>query len=96
MPIPRTNPGGYPPWSEVSRRNNFRWFWACCLQGDGNLLQKLQSLEFLGIMGTTAGSAAMGIPVMCNGANLGYRRAAFIAGGGYSGNLQFGSGDDQF
>ena len=61
-----------------------------------NLLQKIQTLEFMGIMGTTAGSASLGYPVMCNGANLGYRRAAFIETGGYSGNLQFGSGDDQF
>ena len=61
-----------------------------------NLLQKIQTLEFMGIIGTTAGSACLGYPVMCNGANLGYRRAAFIATGGYSGNLQFGSGDDQF
>ncbi len=61
-----------------------------------NLLQKIQTLEFMGIMGTTAGSASLGYPVMCNGANLGYRRAAFIATGGYRGNLQFGSGDDQF
>lgn len=61
-----------------------------------NLLQKIQSLEFMGIMGTTAGAANLGYPVMCNGANLGYRRSAFVDAGGYSSNLQFGSGDDQF
>ena len=61
-----------------------------------NLLQKVQSLEFMGIMGTTAGSAGLGYPVMCNGANLGYRRSAFMDTGGYAGNLVFASGDDQF
>jgi cellulose synthase/poly-beta-1,6-N-acetylglucosamine synthase-like glycosyltransferase len=61
-----------------------------------NLLQKIQSLEFLGLMGTTAGSAALGFPVMCNGANLAYRRDAFFQTGGFSANLQYSSGDDQF
>ncbi len=61
-----------------------------------NPLQKIQSLEFLGLMGTTAGSAALDLPVMCNGANLAYRRSAFIHTGGFSGNLRYGSGDDQF
>jgi cellulose synthase/poly-beta-1,6-N-acetylglucosamine synthase-like glycosyltransferase len=61
-----------------------------------NLLQKIQSLEFMGIMGITAGSAGLGYPVMCNGANMGYRRSAFTGTGGYSDNLQYGSGDDQF
>jgi len=61
-----------------------------------NLLQKIQSLEFMGIMGITAGSASLGYPVMCNGANMGYRRSAFTGAGGYSGNIQYGSGDDQF
>ena len=61
-----------------------------------NLLQKIQSLEFLGIMGVTAGSAALGYPVMCNGANLAYRRDAFLQTGGFSGNHRYASGDDQF
>lgn len=61
-----------------------------------NLLQKIQSLELLGLMGTTAGSAGLGYPVMCNGANLAYRRTAFISTEGFSGNLRFSSGDDQF
>jgi len=61
-----------------------------------NLLQKIQTLEFLGLMATTAGSAGLGYPVMCNGANLAYRRHAFYETGGFSGNQQYGSGDDQF
>jgi cellulose synthase/poly-beta-1,6-N-acetylglucosamine synthase-like glycosyltransferase len=61
-----------------------------------NLLQKIQTLEFLGLMATTAGSAGLGYPVMCNGANLAYRRQAFYETGGFSGNQQYRSGDDQF
>jgi cellulose synthase/poly-beta-1,6-N-acetylglucosamine synthase-like glycosyltransferase len=33
---------------------------------------------------------------MCNGANLAYRRDAFFQTGGFSANLQYSSGDDQF
>lgn len=64
--------------------------------GGKNLLQKIQTLEFLGIMGVTAGAVASGKPVMCNGANLACTRRAFVATGGYYGNEQFRSGDDQF
>lgn len=62
----------------------------------GNLLQRLLSIEFLGIMGATCGFAGLGHPVMCNGANLAFRREAFNETGGYSTNIRFTSGDDQF
>jgi len=61
-----------------------------------NLLQKIQSLEFLGLVGVTAGSAGLGYPVMCNGANLAYRHSAFLQTGGFDGNRMYQSGDDQF
>lgn len=64
--------------------------------GEKNLLQKIQSFEFLGLMGVTAGSAALGYPVMCNGANLAYRKSAFLQAGGFDRNLKYASGDDQF
>jgi len=67
-----------------------------CFTGEQNLLQEFQSLEFLGLMGTTAGSASLGIPVMCNGANLAYRRQAFELSGGFNTGQKFLSGDDQF
>jgi len=60
------------------------------------LFQKLQSLEFLGIMGITAGLANRGMAVMCNGANLGYEKEVFNQAGGFQGNERFASGDDQF
>jgi poly-beta-1,6-N-acetyl-D-glucosamine synthase len=64
--------------------------------GERGMFQKIQVLEFLGIMGITAGSADLGIPLMCNGANLAYRKQAFIETGGFLGNRNFHSGDDQF
>jgi cellulose synthase/poly-beta-1,6-N-acetylglucosamine synthase-like glycosyltransferase len=62
----------------------------------GNLLQKLLATEFLGIMGATCGFAGLGRPVMGNGANLAFRREVFNEAGGYSANIRFSSGDDQF
>ncbi len=61
-----------------------------------SLFQKMQTLEFLGIMGITAGFANIGYPVMCNGANLFYEKEVFQEVGGFEGNEQFPSGDDQF
>ena len=60
------------------------------------LFQKFQSLEFLGIMGVTAGLANRGMAVMCNGANLAYEKEVFTQAGGFQGNERFASGDDQF
>jgi len=64
--------------------------------GEKGIFQKIQVLEFLGLMGVTAGSASLGFSLMCNGANLAYSREAFIDTGGFSGNNEFHSGDDQF
>ncbi|MFH1936043.1 MAG: glycosyltransferase family 2 protein, partial [Bacteroidota bacterium] len=61
-----------------------------------HLFQKLQTLEFLGVMGLTAGFANLGHPVMCNGANLGYEKEAFRQVGGFDGTERYASGDDQF
>lgn len=59
------------------------------------LFQRIQRMEFLAIMGVTGGSAAMGHPVMANGANLLFDRNAFTEAGGYSGSGN-PSGDDVF
>jgi cellulose synthase/poly-beta-1,6-N-acetylglucosamine synthase-like glycosyltransferase len=57
---------------------------------------KLQALEFAGVMGLTAGSAGAGLPLMCNGANLMYRKEDFENAGGLGESLRYSSGDDQF
>ncbi|MBL0741352.1 glycosyltransferase [Chryseolinea lacunae] len=56
----------------------------------------LQSLEFVSLIGSGAATLALGAPTMCNGANLAFRKQAFDAVGGYSGNLHIPSGDDEF
>ena len=63
---------------------------------ENHFFSKMQSLEFLGLMGVTGGSCRVGWPVMCNGANLAYERKAFNTVGGYKDNLCYSSGDDVF
>lgn len=65
------------------------------LKGSG-VWGQWQELEFLSLMGATGGAAGAGRPVMCNGANLGFRRDAWLQAGGYTANETFASGDDMF
>jgi cellulose synthase/poly-beta-1,6-N-acetylglucosamine synthase-like glycosyltransferase len=39
---------------------------------------------------------ALGFPIMCNGANLAFRKGTFQEVGGYTGNFHVASGDDEF
>jgi len=59
-----------------------------------NLFEKLQALEFLGLVTAGAGSLGAGRPIIANGANLAYRRAAFAAVNGFAGIDHLASGDD--
>jgi biofilm PGA synthesis N-glycosyltransferase PgaC len=62
----------------------------------GDFFSSLQSLEFASVMGTGAATLRMGLPTMCNGANLSFRKQAFQQVNGYEGNEMIASGDDQF
>jgi cellulose synthase/poly-beta-1,6-N-acetylglucosamine synthase-like glycosyltransferase len=50
------------------------------------LLSKLSQMEYLGLVTTTAGLIGANRPITCSGANLAYRRSAFLAAQGF-GNL---------
>jgi cellulose synthase/poly-beta-1,6-N-acetylglucosamine synthase-like glycosyltransferase len=56
----------------------------------------LQSIEFSSLIGSGAATAAMGLPTMCNGASLAYRKTLFEGVRGYEGNEGIASGDDEF
>ena len=47
------------------------------------LLSKLSSLEYLGLITTAAGLIGAHRPIICSGANLGYRKKAFLEVQGY-------------
>ncbi len=62
----------------------------------GNWFQALQALEFSGLIGIGAATLRSENPTMCNGANLGYRKSAFLDVNGYEGNDHIATGDDEF
>jgi len=61
-----------------------------------SFFSRLQTLEFVSLMGSGVATAALGLPSMCNGANLAFRKSVFEDVGGYSGNMHIPSGDDEF
>lgn len=61
-----------------------------------NLFEKMQVLEHLSLIGSTAGSAAIGFPVMCNGANMAYERDAALEVEKQRHDFDIPSGDDMF
>ncbi len=56
----------------------------------------IMQLEFLSLISTGAASLRNGSPNMCNGANIAYRKSVFFEVGGFAGNEQIPSGDDEF
>jgi cellulose synthase/poly-beta-1,6-N-acetylglucosamine synthase-like glycosyltransferase len=62
----------------------------------GNFFGELQQVEQAALTGTTAAFIVINKPVMCNGANLAYRKAVFTEVNGYEGNEHIASGDDEF
>lgn len=60
------------------------------------LFEKLQVLEHQSLIASTAGSATIGMPVMCNGANMMYSRTAAIEVEKYRTDMNIASGDDMF
>lgn len=66
------------------------------MQPEGNLFDLMQSMEFASLIGSGASMASLGFPVMCNGANLAFRKKAFVQVKGYEDNMDVPSGDDEF
>lgn len=63
-------------------------------EGEWGAFQKLQTLEFAGIVFCGVGAAGHNNPLICNGSNLSYRLQTFKEAGGYRGNEFLPSGDD--
>ncbi|WP_339846549.1 glycosyltransferase [uncultured Dokdonia sp.] len=61
-----------------------------------SFLTAYEQLDFLSLMGATAGSFYFGLPFLCNGANLAYEKEAFKAVQGFANNDHIASGDDHF
>ncbi len=63
---------------------------------NNTLFQNLQQLEFSSLILVGAGLIGEKTPIICNAANLGFRKNVFNQVGGYQDNLNLSSGDDEF
>lgn len=82
----------------ASHYNRFRPGMIICpveLEGGSSLFNAFQHLEFFSLQGATAGSAALGDALMCNGAGLAFRRELYPGLENLPGN-KIPSGDDVF
>jgi len=64
------------------------------MMDEKNLLQRFQSLDFMGMMGITGAGIWKGFMHMSNGANMAYEKNVFEELGGYDGIDHVASGDD--
>ena len=58
--------------------------------------EQWQAVEFASLIGSGAACIALGLPTMCNGANIAYRKDIFEQVGGFLGSEHIASGDDEF
>ena len=65
-------------------------------ESNGTIFQDLQKLEFSSLILVGAGLIGINKPIICNAANLGFRKSVFYKVGGYEDNLNLSSGDDEF
>lgn len=65
------------------------------LEGE-SLFNRMQSIEFAGLVLTGAGLIGKRAPAICNGANIAYRKSIFKKVNGYDDNKNLSSGDDEF
>lgn len=56
----------------------------------------IETLDFYGMVASSAGAAGIGIPFMCNAANLAFLRKSFEDIKGFSHHSEISSGDDVF
>ncbi|QAA82621.1 glycosyltransferase [Aequorivita sp. H23M31] len=61
-----------------------------------SFIQNFQQMDGLSLQAVTLGSFGLKNPILCNGANLAYRKDAFKTVNGFAGNDHIASGDDIF
>lgn len=59
-----------------------------------NFFTNIQKLEFEGLVLAGAGLIGTGRPVICNGANIAYKKSAYVESGGLNDSFDISSGDD--
>jgi len=66
------------------------------LSNQNSFIGKYQVFDLLSLQTVTMGSFGMNHPLLCNGANLCYKKEVFQSVNGYEGNSHIASGDDIF
>lgn len=66
------------------------------ISAESTLWNRFQQIEFSSLIGSGASAIGLKMPLMCNGANVGYAREAYVHVGGFEGNELIASGDDEF
>jgi hypothetical protein len=61
-----------------------------------NCIEEMLQLDLTSLVGVGAATIQLGLPTMCNGANLFFEKPAFIDAGGYGRFSHYPSGDDEF
>ncbi|MBD0255453.1 MAG: glycosyltransferase [Cytophagales bacterium] len=64
--------------------------------GERSAFEQMQTVEFASLIGSGAATLQLGLPTMCNAANLAFAREAFAAVDGYAGTADTATGDDLF
>jgi len=67
-----------------------------CYYPPKSFMEEFQVLDFMSLQGITIGAFGIGLPLLCNGANLCYQKALYYELNGFEGNLHLSSGDDIF
>ncbi len=62
---------------------------------NNSLFDKIQRLEFTGLVSVGAGLIGAGRPTICNAANIAYRKKVYYDVGGFSYQMNLSSGDDE-
>jgi len=79
----------------MERENKLMASSPVCYNEEKSYFERLQTLEFLYLIGLGAAGIGNGNPTTCNGANLAYRKSLFFEMGGFNGIDELASGDDE-
>lgn len=78
------------------KQHNVKLIYAPVFFSARNGFEKMQALEFAGLMGIGAAAIQLKNPNMCSAANLLFSKQAFFEVGGYKDNKHIASGDDEY
>ncbi len=82
--------------ADVFQRTDSKFISGPVVMEGGSFMDEIQSLEFSSLIGAGAAAIYYNNPVLCNGANLAFKKEVFIEVNGYEGYEKIISGDDEF